>query len=382
MFLFERIVGISTFIISLFIVSILIAKCNNIKKTKKILIGYIFILFMMGYFYYPYKTADLSYIKNLITNSLIYKNFGEIFLIFQNKRYSMFYIYYWIFGQIGNVNLLPAVTATFFYSNIFYILYKSCQKFNLSPKTMSVTLLFFMAGGQYLEVISGIKSMFAFSIVALCCYREFIEEKSFIIHLPLYLFAALMHDAALIAVGFRLIYLLFQKENKLIIKLRNFILCGFFIFFATKYGGEIIQGATNKGQGYMSGNVYSSVWEYVVAILSDLFMIYSIFLMRKINKIDSELKAKIVKCMQFVVFLLLFDNAFIFEYSIFHRYRTFVSMLIIPVVAILFEKAKNKEYEFLKNYNSIFRIYFILTMGISLTRGNLSNLKFFDMTNW
>lgn len=379
MFLFERIIGITVFTILFILIFSFISNCKTIKQTKKILIFYVVSLSIIGYFYYPYKTADLYYIYNLINTNLIYKNFQDIIVIFKDTGYSLYYVYYWIFGKIGVVHLLPSVTVMFFYSNVFYILYKSCEKFDLSPKTMSKTLLFFMAGGQFLEVASGIKSMFALSIVALCCYKEFVEKKSFISNAPLYLMAALIHDAALIAVGFRLFYLIFQKENKWIIKFRNILLFIIFALFSIKYGGGIIQGATSKGQGYINGNVYSNIWEYIIAFICDLFMIYSVVLIRKIKKLDLELNDKMNKLLTFVTILLLIDMIFIFEYSIFHRYRTFIMIIIIPIVAILLEKAYKKEYKFLKNYNFFFRVYFFFNMGLSLIRGNLSSLKFFEL---
>ena len=132
MFLIERIIGIIVFIFTLFVFSSLISKCKSIKQTKKILIAYIIVLFITGYFYLPYYTADLYYIKNLISSSLVKKDFSEIILMFQNQRYQIYYIYYWIFGKIGNISLLPATTAAIFYSNVFYILYKSSIKYEIS----------------------------------------------------------------------------------------------------------------------------------------------------------------------------------------------------------------------------------------------------------
>lgn len=382
MFLLERMIGICIFFVILIIVSNLISKCLNIKETKKILMLYIFILSVLGYFFCPYKSADLYYIKNLINTNLINKNFRDIFVMFQDLGYQLYYIYYWIFGKLGNTNLLPAVTAMFFYSNIFYILYKSCDKFGLSPKTMSRTLLFFMAGGQFLEVISGIKSMFAFSVVALCCYKEFFENKSFLFNLPLYLFAALMHDAALVAVGIRFVYLIFQKEDRIIYKIGHYIIFGIFLLFTFKYGKEIIISASSKGQHYINAGAYSNIWEYVIAIICDCFMLYSICLVNNVMKNDLNLKEKMSTYVKYVVMVLMIDICFVFEYSIFHRYRSFTMMIIIPIIALLFEKTYRKEYSFLKKYYLIFQIYFMLTMGIALSRGNLASLKFFDLSSW
>ena len=379
MFLIERIIGVSIFLLSLIIISHFIGKCSNVIETKKYFIIYLIIIFFMGYFYCQYKTADLDYIKNLINTNLKYKNFYEMIDMVASLRFQIYYFYYWIFGKIGDVNLLPAVTGFWFYANIFYILYKSSTKFNISSKSMSRALLFFMAGGQFLEVISGIKSMLALSIVAVCCFREFVEDKSFILDLPLYLFAALMHDAALIAVGFRLGYLILQKENRTILKARNVAVLLAFAFFAFKYGGEIIAGATSKAQGYISGNVYSNIWEYIIAFFCNLFMIYSMILIKKITKSALNLKKKLHNLTKFIIYLLVFDGIFIFEYSIYQRYRTFIMMLILPIIAILLEKSKNKENPVLSKYYLRFQFFFFFTMGLSLIRGNLSSLKFFEL---
>lgn len=378
MFLIERIIGITTFSIVLFIMANVISKCESIKSTKKILIIYCIILSLMGYLYYPYKSADLAYMYNLINTNLIHKNFKEIVLTFQNTGYSLYYIYYWIFGKIGNIHLLPAITALIFYSNMFSVLYKYCNKFNLSTKTMSRTILFFIGSGQFIEVISGIKSMLAFSILVVCFYNELVENKSFLKNLPLYIIAALMHDVALVTIGIRLVYLIFQKEQNFLIKIGHYIIMFLFLLFSIKYGKDVIMGASSKSQHYINSGAYRNIWEYIIGFMCDMFMIYSIYLIKKIMKKDIKIKEKLYKYVKFTSIILIIDMFFIFEYSIFHRYSIFVTMLNIPVVAILFEKNQNKEYDFLKKYYVKFQLYFFLVMGLSLIRGNLSSLKFFE----
>ena len=110
-------------------------------------------------------------------------------------------------------------------------------------------------------------------------------------------------------------------------------------------------------------------------------MLYSICLVNNVMKNDLNLKKKMSTYVKYVAMVLMIDICFVFEYSIFHRYRSFTMMIIIPIIAILFKKTYRKEYSFLKKYYLIFQIYFMLTMGIALTRGNLASLKFFDLSS-
>ena len=146
MFLFERIFGNAIYSIILVFFTVNISKSKSMKSVKRYMIWFVIALSIMGYFYLPYSTADLYRTKYLITS--IYKNmdFNQIISFVRNNGFRLHHLYYWLFGKMNNLNLLPAITAMLFYSNCFCIIYKSAKKYQYSQKTISLMILFLMVG--------------------------------------------------------------------------------------------------------------------------------------------------------------------------------------------------------------------------------------------
>ena len=220
--------------------------------------------------------------------------------------------------------------------------------------------------------------MLSFSIIALCCYNEFFENKSFMVHIPLYLFASLMHDAALVLTIIRLLFLVFQHEEKKVKRFINVIMLLLVLIFVMIYGKNTILAAFNHGSNYVNDEVYFYVWEYIVAIFCMLFMYYSIIAFFKLKKKGLINDIAICKCGSFVRILLVINTIFYFEYSIFHRYRTFIMIMILPIIGYLMEEYRKSKPNVLKGYYKNFQLFFAVTYCITLIRGNMSGLKFFE----
>ena len=377
MFLFEIIIAIFIFSFFLIFFTINIARAKSMKSVKRLFIGYIFVLVLMGYFYIPITNADLYRINGLINNSYKYMDFHQILILMTSSRNAIGVLYFWIFGVIGNLKLLPAVTAALFYSNIFYIIYKSSIKYNFSTKTISRIVLFFMAGGQFFEVVSGIRTMLAFSIIALCCYKEFFENKSFILNLPFYIIAVFVHDAAFILFVIRVIYIFLQPEKNIKKRIINIILCVIVMLLGVYFAQDLIARTIYHGSRYVNGDVYFYLSEYIFAIFCIIFMYYSILIFYKFKKMNKVNSLEMKGFVNFVTLLLIFDTMFYFEYTIFHRYRTFIMMLILPIIGFLLESSKEDKTGILKNYIRNFQLFFLVTYISTISKGNITGLKFF-----
>ena len=55
--------------------------------------------------------------------------------------------------------------------------------------------------------------MLGISIVAFCLYRETVENKKVVWHLPLWIFAALLHTSTMVLVISRFLFLLIQSQG-------------------------------------------------------------------------------------------------------------------------------------------------------------------------
>lgn len=375
MYLKERLIGILIYMCVFFLIIMLLSLTNSKKNARYILILYIFIIGIMGYFYLPSQTADLYRTQTLIKMYYSSYTFSDIFETIQRINFQIYPIYYWIFGKIGNVNLLPAITGVWFYSNIFYILYDSSKRNKWSNKILILLLMFVIAGGQFVEVISGIRSMLAFSIVAVCLYNEIYRKKSIYVNLPFYLFAGLLHEAAFVLIGIRILLILIQKEKKMFLYIKNILLLIILIIVVFKFGQNTFNSIISRGISYLTKNIYSNLWEYIIAISCNFFMIYSLIISKKILKQTPN--EEMINLRKISLVYLIIDMLFIMEYSIFHRFRSFVMFLIIPIIGFNFNFIVENNGKYFKKYQKVFYLFIVFTIMLTLVRGNVSGLKFF-----
>lgn len=370
MYLIERIIGIATYMIIMLAMVYLIYKSPK-EKLKKLLIIYLIFLFIMAYFYIPATSADLYRLTNTMK---YYASFGISNLpqLLLNSKAPVYVLYSYIIGKLGIDNLLPAITSLIFYSNIFIIFYKSSKKFNLSNKSTAISLLLFMEMGKFLEVISSVRTMLAFSFIALCCYNEFIEKRSIIKDILFYLIASLIHPAAMVLALIRMVFLLFQKERKILKKLFNFTLLIIISVFTLKYGKEYLDLIFQKADTYLNGDVYSYVWEYLVSWICILFSTYSLLFRKKelVCNIDLNNLRKFNLFINAVILL------FSFEYSIFSRYQAFSNMIFIPIIGVILNNVFSEES--IRNRKYMFMVIMVSTLLFFIVglRGNLSSYKY------
>ena len=282
-------------------------------------------------------------------------------------------VYVRLIGKIGIKELLPAITAFIYYINVFYVLKKSVIKYNVSNKRAALALLFFMSFGQYVQVISGIRSMLAFSIVVRCIYEEVIEGKKILFNIWKYIIAFLLHPVGVVACAIRVLYEVFFHKVKTYFQLVSKIIITIFVGIAgVKVGMPYIEHMFFAAGEYMSSRGYSYIWEYILAFIVLSLIIYSIYKFRKslYKKIEICSLTKLVKILIFVVCVL------VFEYSTFQRFTVFISMLFIPIYVYILSIAEKKLIENEK-YIQIMFCTSLMMLALACLRGNLSAYKFF-----
>lgn len=371
MFLTERIIGIITYMGSMLAFFFLIYHSDSNKKLKKYLIIYWILLAVLAFIYIPADSTDLS---RLIKEMHRYDDvtFNELIKLIPKSHIPSEKLYFWVISKFNIDGLLPAITSMIFYGCIFTIVYKCAKKYNIDNKNIAISLLFFMEFGKFLEVISGIRSLMAFSIIALCIYMEIIENKKIIKNIPLYIFASFMHPAALVLTIIRMTFLLLQKEKGVLRKIINAILFIILGYITYKFANESIIVATEKAESYMNHHVYSYIWEYILSWIYIIFSTVTIFKYKNYYRENEEIY-NIKKLIMIINVIIIILN---FEYSIFSRFQTFSSILFIPIFSFTLQKMSEDNTINKKTYTYLFLVVSSLVFVIAGTRGNLSGYKF------
>jgi len=375
MFIYERILSLFIYFVILLITTFLIQKKSNFKHLNKILFIYVILLSIMAYFYKPYKTADLYRIFEQM--KLYYEplNFQQ-FLNWASHNSNFFgMLYFYVFSKTGIYNLMPAITAFIFYGLVFKIFLKSQNIFYVNQKDLVFIFLFIMAGGQYVEVISGIRFMLSMVIVSYCIFCENYCGKNIFQNILLYIFSSLIHPASLVISLLRFIYLLFQTEKNKYNKIFKVIFISIFLIFIFILAKSQIVDALNKAEAYATNDIYSYTWEYIIAFL---IMIYMYFVLKCFKRIDKINYKKNLNYIRFFKMMYIITFCLFFVYSIFHRYRSFLSIIFIPILFSVYKKMEEKGMEEKrKNFNNITLLFLIILFVLIFVRGNLCGLNFF-----
>lgn len=365
MFFTARLIGVSIYAITTVFAYILLQKVRN---TKTILFVYVLALSIMAFNYKPYITADLYRLYEQLDyfGSLDASEFSNVVI---STNTPTFLIYCRIVYTLGIKELLPAVTAILFYWNIFYIIYKASLKFHLSYMQMALLVFFEMCFGQYIQVISGIRSMLVFSIFARCIYDEFFECKPFLKDIVVYIVFALMHAVGVVVLLIRVLYELFSSANTGRHKFLRIIAGTVVIAFGLKFGQIYLQSAVDAAMGYLTTISYRYFWEYLLTFIHLFLITYVIFKNKAciISNYNSYYKFWKIFCALILICC--------GEYSTFQRFSVFLSMLSLPLIACIFESYENRPAES-ASIQKFLLLGSCVCLLIACTRGNLCALKF------
>lgn len=377
MYLLERLLGVFTYTVVLLLVCFLIMKMRK-KNIGKILLFYTFALSAMGFLYVPASGADLY---RIIPVMHIYsgESFKQILQLFFDTSTPVAMIYYWIIGQFNVDGLLPAVTAFITYSNIFYIFKDYINKNeNISKKNIALTLFFIMATGFFIETISNIRTILAFSIIVRCIYNEIINQKSIIWNIPLYIIASLIHASSLAITIIRIVFFIFfekREEKNMLLKKILIIIVLIVTYFL--FGDTFVDLMLEKATNYFTDGDYFWIWDCIkTCILIFEIIIFNIYykkFLKRQKENDSISINNLVNISILMNIIILAVN--LQEFNTFFRFTYFNTMINIPV---LLNILKYREGE--KSDEKLQFVVFILSMaslGIAVTRGTLSSLKFF-----
>lgn len=371
MYFVERLIGVITYVLLLIVFCLYIknkqVKGKKLNRTLKI---YKWLLCIMAFFYIPALTADLS---RLTVEMHLFSamSFSSILSKATSSTDPMRILYMYFIGKIGIDGLLPATSCFIFFSCVFKIIVDSSERFAADSKSTAFSLFLFMMLGKFLEVISGIRCLMALSIVCYCIYQELIAEKKFLFHVPLYIFAVLMHQTAFALVIIRVVFLLFQKSKNGFKKVINYTIM-FVLLILLLRTSIFSNGVMVTFQAYVSKAGYFYIWEYLVNLFS--FFIYLITMIKFKKVICDNVHLK--NLFRFISFLSVIIAIFFFEYSIFTRYMAVLATLMIPIFNYVISKM-NQEKGAYRNYCFVLYIYMFFTFLMVCTRGNLCGFKFF-----
>ena len=383
MFWFERLIGVASYSLALALICIsLVGKSG--KKVRIILFFYSVILSIFAYNYVPYETADLYRIYQSVDN-LKTHSFSFIIERIEDSELSLYNILYWAVGQTGIPQILPTVVTFVCYSCIFYIICKTAEKNRISGKNVALALFFYMSIGTYMFVISGIRCMLGVSLLSFCFYRESVEKKFNILHIILYFTAAFIHAFVAVLVVIRFIVAIFDTKTTILKKLIYFVFLCVGTVLVLRNFSDYIDEIMRKANGYLSNDVYSYIWEYIIAILTCVIIVIA-FSKYKCIKRESHLKLNV----WFIYEMVLFATAvcFCYEFTIFHRLTTYIMPIIsLPFLMTTLQLNDNihtgnnnqqlHSNEFSMNLNSCVVVISVLLLLVTCSRGTLSSLKFF-----
>lgn len=374
MFIFERLISLGFFFLAILIACFLMARVKG-KQYKLILFLYLLVLTVFAWSYEPYITADLYRLRQYI-EAWIYKPWYEALSMAFHSMTPSWFLFSYVTNQFDNENWMQSIACLWCYGNIFLVLAKIIARFDLQRNDRGFLLFYIMAiGALYLQVISGIRTMLGFSIVYLCVYREYFEQKSIIWNLPLYIIAAFFHNAVLVLVCMRFLVLGVEGKSGIGKVLHIFLTIGI-CFIGLFYGYDYLLNASDKAVGYMTNDAeYTYLWEYLIGsieIIQILLLCY--FSKKEMHEIyhvkSSYIWMTILFCIGCVAFMPL-------SYAIFRRFTIFATMLSLPILGMFLKECT------LLNQKSFYwerwwiKILSIIIMFLSFARGDLCGYKFF-----
>jgi len=236
------------------------------------------------------------------------------------NNYDLLYvrdILFYLVARTGDVHILPFITTTFVYFVAFYVSFDSFTRLKLYEsryaKQYQLLITFFSISLIWtLNVISNVRNILAFMMIAFACYRELCEKKKGLFTWFLYIVPIGLHVSAVVLLLIRILLPVIQK--------RKFFLLGAIAFpipveFAYQILSRInnnnvivviLKNMVNKAHYYLNWNsggwadvVNNSIKSYLertyIAVVFVCFILLLIYVVPKANrefsKIDSFLYA-------------------------------------------------------------------------------------------
>ncbi len=379
MFLTERLFGVLFYVATLLIVSYLIVRLQS-KYTKPLIFFYLICISIMAFLYVPAVEADLYRLTEYMF-SYASLPMNEFIALLSETNTPAALLYFRAIGLAGIEGLLAGVTALVVFGNIFYIVYDYSKRLQSSRKAIAFSLLVIMSAGIYMQTISGIRNMLAFSILARCFYDETINGKKIVKNIVWYILACLVHPAAIAAVALRLVALIWHRVRSkqfrsLIIALLSMMFVGYIVL---SLGGiTYIDNAIFKLELYADEVNYNYLWDNLITVLTLIFILVNYRVYQHYGgSITKGLLAQLIRMSHIIT---VFSVIFFSEHTIFVRFTQLNLIIMLPIIMsnLSLSAGMQKKSNVDKQVLGKFMLYIpALILVISMTRGSLSSLKFF-----
>jgi hypothetical protein len=228
-----------------------------------------------------------------------------------------------------------------------------------------------MSTGFFVSLISDIRNMLAFMIIARCFYGECYRKSSVLAHIILYAFAAFLHPAALFVVVLRMVLLIFERKSSLAEAFLSFflvvLLFALLFFYASDYLAEMVR----RGSNYLASGEYSYFWEYLI---NGIMMAYAVYVLISSRKAEAKREETRPLKQALVVLCVISIAAAPFSFAIFTRFATLVLFLMPPLVMELLE---DEAFLAKSRFVTLTKLEIVVCLLLACARGNLSGYKFF-----
>lgn len=138
--------------------------------------------------------------------------------------YQMLYtqdLLFYFISKTEDLHILPFLVTTFVYFVSFYVSFDVFERMELykskKAKQYQVLISFFSISLIWtLDVISNVRNILAFMMIAFACYREFVEKKKGIVTWALYIFPLGLHTSAIVLLLLRILVPVIKKSKLLL----------------------------------------------------------------------------------------------------------------------------------------------------------------------
>lgn len=363
MYLFERLIGVFTYTIILFLFFFLIH--DGRINYKKLLIIYLIILSILAFFYIPPETEDL-YRTFIIVGRFQKVTFSSFLPTLSETSYPIAMLFYYFVSKIGIYGIIPALATFITYKNGFYILKICADKYKLSNKEIAIIFLFTMSTGMFGYLVTNIRALVALSILAKCFVLEFCDDTKISKNFIYYIICVFIHPISFFVIMIRIIFgLFFEKNIRITTKcVIFFLLFSFYLVFRSYFNY-----AYQKFLRYFYEGTYFWIFEFVKILFLDFFLILLGLKSKKIRCSDI-LQGNQTKNITNLVFVFLIIIFCLTEFNIYMRVSYFLALVSIPFLCYYIKKSSNNY-----RYKTIV-LFSLLLLFLSCTRGHLSSFKF------
>lgn len=120
------------------------------------------------------------------------------------------YFYFWLFGSMNMMHLIPAISTSTVYAVAGYITCDTAERYN-SKQYIVVVFLFQLIMLPFCSLINNVRNVFALSLIILAVYLDVIKGKRNFFVWFCYTFGSLLHLTAFTLIIFRVFSVLGKK---------------------------------------------------------------------------------------------------------------------------------------------------------------------------